>query len=84
MTSLAMIAGMLPMSLGLGEGGDQTAPLGIAVVGGLLFSMFSTLFFLPLIYKGIVGKRNYVNISMDPGDESSSHFDHNNINEIIE
>jgi len=42
MTNLAMIAGMIPMSLGLGEGGDQTAPLAIAVIGGLIFSTVST------------------------------------------
>jgi len=40
MTSLAMIAGMIPMALGLGEGGSQTSPLGIAVIGGLFFSTF--------------------------------------------
>ena len=78
MTSLAMIAGMIPMSLGLGEGGDQTAPLGIAVIGGLIFSMISTLFFLPLIYQSIVGKKTYANISMDPNDQTSKHFDNNN------
>jgi multidrug efflux pump subunit AcrB len=44
-----MIIGMLPMSLGLGEGGEQNAPLGRAVIGGLLFATISTLFFVPLI-----------------------------------
>jgi multidrug efflux pump subunit AcrB len=78
MTSLAMIAGMIPMSLGLGEGGDQTAPLGIAVVGGLLFSMISTLFFLPLIYQLIIGRKDYASISLDPNDTGSKHFDNNN------
>lgn len=81
MTSLAMIAGMIPMSLGLGEGGDQTAPLGIAVVGGLIFSMVSTLFFLPLIYQATVGKKAYANISLNPNDQDSKHFDnHKNDN----
>src|SRR3546814_6049046 len=56
LTSFAMIAGMLPMALGLGEGGDQIAPLGVAVIGGLLFSMISTLLFLPLVYRVLVGK----------------------------
>jgi multidrug efflux pump subunit AcrB len=74
MTSLAMIAGMIPMSLGLGEGGDQTAPLGIAVIGGLFFSMISTLFFLPFIYQSIVGKRKYINRSLDPTDTNSKYF----------
>src|SRR4249920_2494037 len=59
MTSLAMIAGMLPMALGLGEGGDQTAPLGIAVIGGLIFSTMSVLFFLPHVYSWGIGKRKY-------------------------
>ena len=52
MTSCAMIAGMIPMSLGLGEGGDQTAPLAIAVIGGLLFSTISSLLMLPAIFAG--------------------------------
>ena len=50
MTALAMILGMLPMSLGLGEGGEQNAPLGRAVIGGLLCATFATLFFVPVIY----------------------------------
>ena len=50
MTALAMIIGMLPMSLGLGEGGEQNAPLGRAVIGGLLLATFSTLFFVPIVY----------------------------------
>ena len=45
-----MIIGMLPMSLGLGEGGEQNAPLGRAVIGGLLFATFGTLIFVPIIY----------------------------------
>jgi len=50
MTALAMIIGMLPMSLGLGEGGEQNAPLGRAVIGGLVVATFYTLFFVPLMY----------------------------------
>jgi multidrug efflux pump subunit AcrB len=50
MTALAMIIGMLPMSLGLGEGGEQNAPLGRAVIGGLLMATMSTLFFVPVMY----------------------------------
>jgi multidrug efflux pump subunit AcrB len=50
MTALAMIFGMLPMSLGLGEGGEQNAPLGRAVIGGLLLATFTTLFFVPVMY----------------------------------
>jgi multidrug efflux pump subunit AcrB len=50
MTALAMIIGMLPMSLGLGEGGEQNAPLGRAVIGGLLCATMTTLFFVPVMY----------------------------------
>ncbi|HEY1242104.1 MAG TPA: efflux RND transporter permease subunit [Bryobacteraceae bacterium] len=50
MTAIAMILGMLPMSLGLGEGGEQNAPLGRAVIGGLLFATVTTLFVVPIIY----------------------------------
>ncbi|HEX4513765.1 MAG TPA: efflux RND transporter permease subunit, partial [Polyangiaceae bacterium] len=50
MTALAMIVGMLPMSLGLGEGGEQNAPLGRAVIGGLLVATVTTLFFVPVMY----------------------------------
>jgi multidrug efflux pump subunit AcrB len=51
MTALAMILGMLPMSLGLGEGGEQNAPLGRAVIGGLLLATTTTLFFVPVMYR---------------------------------
>jgi multidrug efflux pump subunit AcrB len=50
MTALAMIIGMLPMSLGLGEGGEQNAPLGRAVIGGLLLATVATLLFVPVVY----------------------------------
>ena len=50
MTALAMIIGMLPMSLGLGEGGEQNAPLGRAVIGGLVAATVATLFFVPVVY----------------------------------
>jgi len=50
MTALAMIIGMFPMALGLGEGGEQNAPLGRAVIGGLLLATFTTLLFVPLVY----------------------------------
>lgn len=78
MTSLAMIAGMIPMAMGLGEGGDQTAPLGIAVIGGLIFSTISTLMFLPIVYSKIMGVNPYVNPSLDPEDESSVYYQANN------
>jgi multidrug efflux pump subunit AcrB len=50
MTALAMIIGMIPMALGLGEGGEQNAPLGRAVIGGLSFATFATLFFVPVVF----------------------------------
>jgi multidrug efflux pump subunit AcrB len=53
MTALAMIIGMIPMALGLGEGGEQNAPLGRAVIGGLLFATVSTLLFVPVVYAGV-------------------------------
>lgn len=74
MTSFAMIAGMIPMSVGLGEGGDQVSPLGIAVIGGLLFSLISTLLFLPVLYDRFEGKHFYTNASLDPDDSNSKHF----------
>jgi multidrug efflux pump subunit AcrB len=50
MTALAMIIGMAPMALGLGEGGEQNAPLGRAVVGGLVFATAATLMFVPVVF----------------------------------
>jgi len=57
MTALAMIIGMAPMALGLGDGGEQNAPLGRAVIGGLLFATVSTLFFVPAVFSVIHGMR---------------------------
>jgi CzcA family heavy metal efflux pump len=56
MTALAMIVGMAPMALGLGEGGEQNAPLGRAVIGGLLMATFATLFFVPVVYSVLRSK----------------------------
>jgi multidrug efflux pump subunit AcrB len=50
MTAVAMLAGMIPMALGLGEGGEQNAPLGRAVIGGLMFATAATLFIVPVVY----------------------------------
>jgi multidrug efflux pump subunit AcrB len=58
MTALAMIIGMLPMSLGLGDGGEQNAPLGRAVIGGLLFATVSTLLFVPTVFSILHGLRH--------------------------
>ncbi len=57
MTALAMIIGMVPMALGMGEGGEQNAPLGRAVIGGLLFATVATLFFVPSVFTIIHGRR---------------------------
>lgn len=57
MTALAMIIGMVPMALGLGDGGEQNAPLGRAVIGGLLFATVSTLFFVPVFFSVLRGSR---------------------------
>jgi multidrug efflux pump subunit AcrB len=56
MTALAMIIGMVPMALGLGEGGEQNAPLGRAVIGGLLLATLSTLFFVPTFFSLVHAK----------------------------
>ncbi|MFX9058199.1 efflux RND transporter permease subunit, partial [Acinetobacter baumannii] len=73
MTSLAMIAGMIPMALGLGKGSDQMAPLGVAVIGGLIFSTISTLIFLPMVYNNTAGKQKYEHASLDPEDVHSKY-----------
>jgi CzcA family heavy metal efflux pump len=57
MTALAMIIGMIPMALGLGEGGEQNAPLGRAVIGGLIFATVATLFFVPAIFSVLHGRK---------------------------
>ena len=57
MTALAMMIGMLPMALGLGEGGEQNAPLGRAVIGGLLFATVATLFFVPVVFSLVHSKQ---------------------------
>ena len=59
MTALAMIIGMVPMALGLGDGGEQNAPLGRAVIGGLLFATVSTLFFVPAFFSLLQGSRTH-------------------------
>jgi len=66
MTALAMIIGMVPMSLGLGEGGEQNAPLGRAVIGGLLFATVATLFFVPTIFAMIHGHREAKQAARQP------------------
>lgn len=74
MTALAMVAGMIPMASGLGEAGDQSSPLGRAVVGGLIASTFAALFILPLVFAWAQGKAGTQSVSLDPEDEESKHY----------
>ncbi len=73
MTSFAMIAGMLPLALGFGESGDQTAPLGRAVVGGLAFATLATLLVLPSFFAIFMTKK-VRSPSLDPDDPASEHY----------
>ena len=70
MTSLEMIAGMIPMASGLGESGDQSAPLGRAVIGGLAASTLAALFIVPLVYGWIQQKTSFDSVSLLPEDSS--------------
>ncbi|HET9741811.1 MAG TPA: efflux RND transporter permease subunit [Terriglobales bacterium] len=69
MTALAMIIGMVPMALGLGEGGEQNAPLGRAVIGGLLFATVATLFFVPVVFTLVHGRKEALASGPDLGPE---------------
>jgi multidrug efflux pump subunit AcrB len=71
MTSLAMIAGMIPMASGLGEAGEQSAPLGRAVIGGLVFSTFASLLIVPLVYGWIQQKASFKSVSLLPDNENT-------------
>jgi multidrug efflux pump subunit AcrB len=74
MTSVAMVVGMIPMASGFGEAGDQAAPLGRAVIGGLIASTFAALFVLPLIFAGVQKKTTIDSVSLDPSDKQSKHY----------
>jgi multidrug efflux pump subunit AcrB len=74
MTSLAMIAGMLPMALGLGESGEQTAPLGRAVIGGLMGATLATLWVLPSVFAIVRDRASTRSRSLDPRDPHSGHY----------
>ncbi len=74
MTSLAMIIGMIPMASGLGEGGDQTSPLGRAVIGGLFASTFAALLILPLVFAWVQGNATTQSVSLDPEDKESQFY----------
>jgi len=72
MTSMAMIAGMVPLALAIGEGSQQTAPLGRAVIGGLLFATAATLLILPLVFSLVQQRAGVGSPSLDPDDPASA------------
>ena len=74
MTSCSMLAGMVPMALALGEGGEQTAPLGRAVIGGLVAATFTTLLVLPAVFAAVQGRSGTASVSLDPADPDSPHY----------
>jgi multidrug efflux pump subunit AcrB len=74
MTSLAMIAGMLPIAIGFGQGSEQTAPLGRAVVGGLAAATLATLLVLPAVFAIVQGRAHRRSVSLDPDDAAGMHF----------
>jgi multidrug efflux pump subunit AcrB len=75
MTSISMVVGMIPMALGLGESGAQTAPLGRAVIGGLIASTIVSLAILPLIFAAVQRKTSVNGVSLDPDDKTSIYYD---------
>ena len=70
-----MIAGMIPMSLGLEEGSEQNAPLGRAVIGGMALATFATLLVLPAVFTLLLGRASNQSPSLDPDDPASAHYD---------
>ncbi|WP_397321504.1 efflux RND transporter permease subunit [Pedobacter foliorum] len=74
MTTLAMIAGMIPMSLGMGEGGEQVAPLGQAVIGGLILSTLTALLVLPHLYTLVMKNKSRNSLSLDPDDPENANL----------
>jgi multidrug efflux pump subunit AcrB len=75
MTATAMIAGMLPIALAIGEGAEQTAPLGRAVIGGLIFATFATLTVLPSVYAVLQRRARAASVSMHPMDPGGRFYD---------
>jgi multidrug efflux pump subunit AcrB len=76
MTSLAMIAGMIPMALAFGQGSEETAPLGRAVIGGLSAATVATLFLLPMVFGLVQRNASTRSRSLDPEDPDSQWFEH--------
>jgi multidrug efflux pump subunit AcrB len=75
MTATAMIAGMIPMAIGLGEGGQEAAPLARAVIGGLILATIATLTVLPSVYAILGGRAATVSPSLDPDDPGSRYYE---------
>jgi multidrug efflux pump subunit AcrB len=75
MTAAAMILGMIPLAIGFGEGGQQAAPLGRAVIGGLIVATFATLTVLPLIYAVLEQNSSTRSPSLNPMDPTSRYYD---------
>ena len=74
MTSVAMVAGMLPMAIGHGEGGDQVSPLGRAVIGGLVASTVAVLIILPLVFAWVQRNTSTQSVSLDPENPESKYY----------
>src|SRR5689334_3047789 len=75
MTACAMTVGMVPMALAVERGSQMQAPLGRAVIGGLVMSTFATLLVLPSIFAVVVGRKEYRSPSLYPGNPESAHYD---------
>ncbi len=75
MTTFAMAIGMVPMASGMGDTGEQTAPLGRAVIGGLLASTFTTLFIIPVVFSYLLRNTTFTSISLDPDNPESKVYD---------
>ena len=75
MTTCAMMAGMLPMALALGESGQQNAPLGRAVIGGLAAATFATLFVLPSVFALVQSRATTETASLDPDNPESPYYE---------
>ncbi len=75
MTTCAMLAGMIPMAIGLEQGGEQTAPLARAVIGGLAASTLATLTVLPAVFAVVQGRSSAASASLDPEDPESQYHD---------
>ena len=75
MTAFAMIAGMVPLAVGSVEAGEQTAPLGVAVIGGLSAATIATLLVLPCTYAIVQSRASRKSSSLDPADPASAHYE---------